>query len=247
MFSPINQITTLRLPDGQQVAFVDWTDQPLYSTCDIMNGATDEIIPLFNYVVSDQVSSTQNITTKRTATEADTNISTPNGLSSTEEFLIYSVKPEFAALVMSSAGNATTAVETLAFDPLPSPWQLGRLFRSTVFEILISQKLKHRAPFAYWPTGFGVFSQAGAAGTVAAQSAIPTGASGIPSAEASRCLTVPIHIGGQEKFEIQVRNPTSEALNIGLTANAVGSPAANAQRLYRVRVCLEGLYKKPVS
>ena len=94
MTTGMNTITTMRLPDGQEVAFVDWSDRPLYSTADILSGATDERIPLFNYIVGDSVTGTQNFTAKRTASDRDTNIATPSAMASTEEMLVYAIKPE---------------------------------------------------------------------------------------------------------------------------------------------------------
>jgi hypothetical protein len=36
----LNTITTIRMPDGKQVAFVDWSDKPLFSTCELVHGFT---------------------------------------------------------------------------------------------------------------------------------------------------------------------------------------------------------------
>jgi hypothetical protein len=251
MTQSINQITTMRLADGQQVAFVDWTDQPLYSTADILHGATDDAVPLFNYVVSDDVSATSNVTTKRTATDLDTNMATPGAFASTEELLLYGVKPEFYQLVCTIANNAASAIEIGAFEPIPSAWRLDYLFRRCLFEIQVSQKLKHRAPLGYWPTGFGpAISLAAAAAGVddpTVQTSYALANSGLPAANAARSLSVPIHIGGQEKIDVRIRNPEGTALNVGLSSNAVDAPEAETQLLMRVRVNFEGLYKKPVS
>ena len=88
------QITQIRLPNGRVIALVDWSDMPLFSTVDLGAGFTDQVIQAFNYIVSDQVSSSQNITTRRTATDRDTNISSPGTLAATEEMLVYNVKVE---------------------------------------------------------------------------------------------------------------------------------------------------------
>jgi hypothetical protein len=247
----INQITTMRLPDGNQVAFVDWTDQPLYSTCDILHGSTDDSIPLFNYVVSDDVSASSNVLVKRTATDLDTNMATPGAFASTEELLLYGVKPEFYQLVCETDFDASSAIETGPFEPIPSAWRLDYLFRRCLFEIQVSQKLKHRAALGYWPTGFGpaIALAASVTGTEATATSFDyaLGNSGVPAANAARSLSVPIHIGGQEKIDVRIRNPEGSALNIGLTSGTPDAPAAVTQLLMRIRVNFEGLYKKPVS
>ena len=51
----LNTITTLRMPDGKEVAFVDWSDKPVYSTCELVHGFTREEIDLFGYTVGDNI------------------------------------------------------------------------------------------------------------------------------------------------------------------------------------------------
>ena len=92
----LNQMTTLRLPGGKEVAFVDWIDQPLYSTADLLAGFSDSEIPLFNYGKGDDVSATSNAAGARSATEADTNMDSPSEMYSTEEMLVYAIRPEIA-------------------------------------------------------------------------------------------------------------------------------------------------------
>jgi hypothetical protein len=241
MTQPINTITTMRLPDGQQVAFIDWSDRPLFSTCDILNGASDERIPLFNYVVGDAVSGTQNITTKRTASDRDTNISTPGAMASTEELMIYAIKPEVMALAVpmyegEPVPDATRATETYNFDPIPAAWQLAYFQRLMLLEVRVSQKTMQQVPFGYLNTGFGV--------SFAGQS---NGIQGWPSQSSVRALSVPIHIGGQEKYEVALVNPSGSDLNIGLSDNSATPSDEQTNRLFQVRVVLDGLYKRPVA
>jgi len=191
MTRPINQVTTMRLPDGQNVAFVDWSDRPLYSTCDILHGATDERIPLFNYVSSDSVSGSQNLTVKRTATDRDTNISTPGAMASTEEMLVYAIKPEYTWLATDSQvpSNATTAQPRFPFDPQPKSNQLAALFQLMLLELRVSQKTMHQAPLAYYNSGFGVFGSFWTGAGVATPTGAPSTA-GLPSQEAVRSLAI---------------------------------------------------------
>ncbi len=247
MSRPINQITTMRLPDGRQVAFVDWSDRPLYSCADILHGATDERIPLFNYVIGDPVSGTQNLTVKRTSTDRDTNISTPGAMASTEEMLVYALKPDYVWLGITGT-DATTAVETFALDPIPASWQLASLFRNTLLEIRVSQKTMQQGPLAYFNSGFGIFGHSfGAFGAVGAAVAAVPGGAGLPSQQSVRSLAIPIHIGGQEKYEVAIVNPTGNALNIGLVSHVDAGESAQTTRLAQVRVLMDGLYKRPVS
>jgi hypothetical protein len=41
------QLTKLRLPNGTEVAFVDWSDQPLWSSAYMLAGFTDHEVPFF--------------------------------------------------------------------------------------------------------------------------------------------------------------------------------------------------------
>lgn len=236
-----NTITTMRLPDGRSVSFVDWTDRPLFSTADILSGASDERIPLFNYIVGDSVSGTQNLNVKRTASERDTNISTPGSMASTEELLIYAIKPEVMALAVPTyqgavVPDATLAIETFAYDPIPASWQLMHLMRLCLIELRVSQKTMQQGPFGYFNVGFGPFNTPGA-----------NAVGGLPSQEAIRALSIPVHIGGQEKYEVAVVNPTGEALNIGLSDHTTDPSDEQPNRLFQVRIILDGLYKRPVA
>lgn len=236
-----NTITTMRLPDGRTVAFVDWTDRPLFSTADILAGATDERIPLFNYIVGDTVTGTQNFTSKRVASDRDTNIATPGSMASTEELLIYAIKPEIMALACPVEddvvdADANLAVEAFPFDPIPASQQLAYFQRMMLLELRVSQKTMQQVPFGYLNTGFGVFNT-------------PAGNSlnGLPSQEAIRALSIPIHIGGQEKYQVDLVNSTGEALNIGLSDFAATPSDPQPGRVFQVRVLLDGLYKRPVA
>lgn len=243
MTTGMNTITTMRLPDGQEVAFVDWSDRPLYSTADILSGATDERIPLFNYIVGDSVTGTQNFTAKRTASDRDTNIATPSAMASTEEMLVYAIKPEIMALACPEEddvidADAALAVPTFAYDPIPQSWQLANLQRLCLIELTVSQKVMQKAMFGYFNTGFGVF-----------QAPSSNAGQGLPSQEAVRSLGIPIHIGGQEKYEVAIVNPTGDALDIGLRAHSdvLVPDVAQPNRVFQVRILLDGLYKRPVS
>lgn len=238
-----SQITQVRLPDGRTVAIVDWTDKPLFSTIDLLSGYSDQEIECFTYQVSDNVSSSSNITTRRVATERDTNVATPGGMASTEEILIYNIKVEPFELLADETTDATEFTTASPGLPVPQPQTLAILNRFSLLRLEISQKIYAEAGVAYFNTGFGPFiagSRGGAA--PAAGSPIAFANFGLPSAEAPRSFSIPHHIGGQEKYRVVLANPTGETVTF---ADSSGSPDATVA--LTVRVLLEGLYKRPVS
>ena len=240
-----SQITQVRLPDGRNVAIVDWTDKPLFSTIDLLSGYSDQEIECFTYQVSDNVSSSSNITTRRVATERDTNVATPGGMASTEEILIYNIKVEpFELLADAEDTEDATLFSTAAPGlPVPQPQTLAILNRFSLLRLEISQKIYAEAGVAYFNTGFGPFI-AGSRGGAAPPAGSPIAFAnfGLPSAEAPRSFSIPHHIGGQEKYRVVLANPTGETVTF---ADSAGT--GDVRVALTVRVLLEGLYKRPVS
>jgi len=233
-----SQITQIRLPNGQTVAIVDWTDKPLFSTMDLFNAFTDQEIEAFTYVVSDNVSSSGNITTRRIATERDTNVVTAGGMASTEELLVYNIKVE--AYQLTGSADASAWATTAVGLPVPRPEPLANLARLCLLRLEISQKIYAEAGLGYFNTGFGVYVS-GARGVSGGSGAYAN--FGLPSAEAPRSFSIPHHIGGQEKFRVVLANPTGGAVDFPTpTAGAAGTTDA-----IQLRILLEGLYKRPVS
>ena len=241
-----SQITQVRLPDGRNVAIVDWTDKPLFSTIDLLSGYTDQEIECFTYNVSDNVSSSSNITTRRVATERDTNVATPGGMASTEEILIYNIKVEpfeFLAAAPPNTADATLFSTAAPGLPVPQPQTLAILNQFTLLRLEISQKIYAEAGVAYFNTGFGPFIS-GQRNTVAAAAGSPLAFAnlGLPSAEAPRSFSIPHHIGGQEKYRVVLANPTGSTVTF---ADSAGT--GDVRVALTVRILLEGLYKRPVS
>lgn len=236
-----SQITQVRMPNGQTISIVDWTDKPLTSTMDLLSGYTDQQIECFTYTVSDNVSSSSNVTTRRVATEADTNVVTPGGMASTEEILIYNIKVEPYQLVTAqTAGDASKWSFLAAGLPIPAPEPLAILGASTLLRLEISQKIYAEAGLTYFNTGFGVFT-AGTRGVAGGNGGAYANL-GLPSAEAPRSFSIPHHIGGQEKFRVVLVNPTGDAVTF---TDPDGD--ADPTIAIRLRILLEGLYKRPVS
>jgi len=243
----VNQITKIRLPSGTEVALVDWTDKPLFSTGDFMSGFTQQETDLFGYVVGDQVPAVSGaaITTRRTATEMDTNVQTPGAMASTEEMLVYAIKVEYFNLDTSDPANLTTAAASIAGQPMPSIVQLAQFARYCSLRLYISQKIYAEAGLGYFNTGFGP------AGTATTRTTDATGRTyagmGVSGAHAVRSYVVPHHIGGQEKYRVSVCNFSGGAVTWAITEVAPNEAADDESQVMRLRIYLEGLRKRPVS
>jgi len=246
----INQITTMRLPSGKQVAFVDWIDQPLYSTCDLLAEFSDNEIPLFNYGQGDEVSGTANATAFRTATETDTNLTSPSEMNSTEEMLIYAIRPEITEFRTDDAAatDLTTILGQTGIQasgaPMPTLARLAVLNFYLRFELEVSEEVLHTAGLGYYNSGMGPYGQGVFAG-VANAVAKSAGSSGLPSQEAVRSFAIPISIGGQEKFAARLKADRDTAVPSGVTEADV--PTFDAQIVHSIRIYFDGLYKRPVS
>lgn len=253
MTTGLNTITKIRLPSGTEVAFVDWTDKPVFSTCDLAHGFTLQQLDLFAYTEGEQVPSAAPAAgpaTARTATKADTNAQAPGSMASTEERLIYSIKPEVFALtgVTPQQGQPfdfnAAAPATATGDPIPNPVFLGWLNLRLLLRLEISQKFYQMSGFGYYNTGFGVNGAGGTMAT-AANAGRTYATPGLPSQEAVRGFVVPQYMGGQEAFTVTLANPGGQAVNFGNSEN--GAVNDNLAAVARIRVYLEGLYKRPVS
>lgn len=234
--SAVNQIATMRLPNGKEVAFVDWSDKPLFSSADLRSGFTDETVELFTYVAGDQVTATSNVTVRRTANDRDTNLSTPGAMASTEEMLVYAIKPEIFEqnAAAETGGDATTLAAREAGQPQPAGQRLAIAQERLLISLNVSQKIMHRAGLGYYNTGFGVFG-----------STVNRVTQGYPSQEAVRALTIPVHIGGQEKYRVTIENPDGTGVPLGNTSAT--PPVETATVYFTVRINLDGLYKRPVA
>jgi hypothetical protein len=105
----------------------------------------------------------------------------------------------------------------------------------------ISQKRYAMGGLGYFNFGAGMM----AAG---AETSANYGYQGLPSQSAVRTNVVPQHIGGEEKFRVLLifsDDGTGNGIEIG---QSVGDEAAvETTRFARIRIYLDGLYKRPVS
>ena len=251
----INQITTMRLPDGREIAFVDWLDQPLFSCADLLAGFTDSEIPIFNYGDGDEVSATANATVQRVATVADTNISSPSEMNSTEEMLIYAIRPEIHEF--NAVGTDLTTILgatgiTQSGAPMPTVARLAILNWYLRFELKVSEQVVHSAGLGYYNSGMGPAGQTRLGQLHHAVDVVESvdagrssGTSGIPSIEAVRNLSIPLSIGGQEKFEARLFSDRDVAVPSGM--DEANPPVNSPTVVHSIRIYFDGLHKRPVS
>ena len=244
----LNTITTIRLPDGTQVAFTDWSDKPVFSSVELCHGFTQEEIDIYGYTLGDPVPAAPPAglaAIQRSSTDRDTNLAAPAAMASTEERLIYAIKPEVFYLRTDAPENnqvdmeSATAVDGTGM-PLPGPVFLAQLNRSLLLTLEISRKIFARAGFGYFNAGFGVFGWGNPAEATRSYAV-----NGLPSQEAVRSYVVPHYMGGTEKFRCYLTNPSGLPVNFG---NAeLAAKDADTDAVARIHVYLEGLYKRPVS
>jgi hypothetical protein len=236
----LNQITKIRLGDGREVALVDWTDRPLWSTVEVLDGATIQEMNFFQYTVGDSVPAFAPVAVaaQRAATQRDTGMATPGAMASTEEFLVFAIRPRVFSLnvVSAQAPNFQAPGPLVAGEtPLADAGMLSVLDLRTRLSLEISQKVYGEAGFGYYNSGMGIYM----AGEFGAAN------KGIPSQEAVRSFVIPQHMGGQEKFRVYLSNDAGNPLEVGLGDG--GNVDTDDTRYARIVVYLDGLYKRPVS
>jgi hypothetical protein len=249
----LNTITQVKLLNGQVVDLVDWTDQPLYSTVDLQSGFSTQEISLFQYVEGDTVPGFgPGNTTTRTATLNDTNIATPGSMASTEEMLVYAIKPEVYAYVLGTTNDFTTRTYTTDSAVNPGAYQLPMMSgqglevmnQQLLLELVISQKVYAQASIGYFNKGFGVSGfSAGATGMAPSNN-------GAPTQEAVRSFVIPHHIGSQEKYRVKLANTSAiegGTVVFGTGTDGAGDLLVATDLAASIRVNLDGLYKRPTA
>lgn len=240
-------ITQFRLPNGEVMRLVDWVDKPLFSTVELLTGFSDQRVDCFTYNVGEPVPATANATVRRTSTEQDTNVDVGGAQSSTEELLIYAIKPEYFELQNNpnSATDMTTQAFRLVGQPLPRANILAGLQAVLKLRLMISQKAYADAGLGWFNTGFGVHTANSVNYGTAGATARSYGTAGLPSQEAVRTFAVPHHIGGTEKFRVELLNPAGTTFNF--SDETLAAPATVSGLVYRIRVYLDGMRKRPTA
>jgi hypothetical protein len=245
----MNQIVEVKLADGRVIAFVDWTDRPQFSTCEILDGTTQQEMSLFQYVQGDPVPAFAPgpVAGQRTATELDTNMAVPGAMSSTEALMVYAIRPEIFRRHVSDPNApdfAAPAPLDTTGEPNPTPVMLAVMHMRLLMTLEISQKRFAMGGLGYFNFGAGMM----AAGSEAAAVGVNYGYQGLPAQGAVRTNVVPQHIGGEEKFRVLLifsDDGTNNGIEIG--QNIGDEATEDASRFARIRVYLDGLYKRPTS
>lgn len=235
----INQLTEIRLADGRTIGLAEWSSRPLYSTADLLSGYSDEEIRLFSYVEGREVTASGNMPAAavRTATEKETNISSPNELAATEEYLVYDIACEYFQLQLNQAQDG---FDSLVGGPMPFVSVLSTVFARLVLELEVSDKSFPQAGLGWFGTGFGVEPY------VALPSAAPLAAyrtyanASLPSKEALQPLELPVHIGGTEEYNVILHNYDGNGVDFPDDAGAL--PADPYVLVVRTYLC--GLHKR---
>jgi hypothetical protein len=196
----MNQITQFRMGDGTEVALVDWSAMPHFSTLEVLHGSTVQQMDLFGYVVGNNVPTYAPVAyTPRSADDSDTDMQAPGSMASTEEMLVFAIRPEVFRLKVASASspdfsNPANISGMTGGQPLPTAPMMAALQMQLILNFEISQKSFHRAGFGLYNFGAGVAAQGAAV-------AVSTfGQNGSPGVYAVQKFDVPVHIGGTEKF-----------------------------------------------
>lgn len=234
----INQITKIQLANGTEVAFTDWTDRFIYSTGDLLSGFTDQRISLFSYSTGETVAHSKNITTgTRTATINDTNLSNAAEMDATEEALVYSLQTEVYQMV----GGATTGITSQISRPgmpMPNAGTLALLSARLIMAMRVSQKYFPVASIGAFVAGFGPV----VASTLTQQTLATNGQAGH---DHRFDMSVPIHIGGTEKFSVDLLNEMTQP------SGAISFPddngVADTTSWVQVRCNMRALHKRPMG
>lgn len=244
----INEVTSLRLPNGKSVDFVDWSDTPLFSTVDMIGGWTDYELDFFTYVEGDFVTGTSNAVTRRIATDRDTNAKTPGALDSSEEMLVYGIKPEYLMFqIPVLAGFDLTAATILGSYmglPIPAIETLGVLLFRCRLSVTVAQKMEIDVGLDWLNTGFGGCADWGVNDNADVVGNTRGYASAGVLAQASvQSLQLPIHIAGGNAYRVTLTNPTGAAVSFREDTASIADP----RRVIRMGVVLDGLRKRALA
>lgn len=240
----MDTIVNVRLPDGTELTLGDWVDKPVFSTIDFLTGFQDPVLEAFGYNVGDPVPATSNATVRRTSSERDTNIAAAGGNVSTEELLVYALKPEFFELQNSAQATTdmTTATTRLPGQPVPRPTTLGPFAVWMNLRLKISEKVYADAGVQYYNAGFGIFGMGSLIPTNAAVTGRTYANQGWPGQDAVRSFAVPHHIGGTEKYTVEWRNWDQRVIVLADEAQA-----AITGGVMQIRTYLDGMRKRPTA
>lgn len=230
-------IQALRLPNGEEINFDEWSDWPRYSTVDVAAAQAGAFnLKAFSYVVGGRVTSAG--VAARQATESDTNQIAKKRMNHDEAFLAYSWTYEVFATSDYVVGQTTMAVA-----PIFLSQNLRRLQRDVVVSLVVGaqiQKPQARSPLSWIGQGPGTPGY-GTGGAVAPNVSTSMGTGGIPSPANQRLWQLPIHIESDRVYYVELRGWRSP-----VAANPSPSLDAVTQD-FRLKVYLAGLHRRPIA
>lgn len=241
-----DSIAQWRMPDGSVIRLEDWVDKPVWSTADLESGFSDRTVTLFTYTVGEEVASTANLTTRRIATERDTNVQVGGTNASTEEILVFAIRTEVYFYALGTQHNATTGSPTQPGMPIPTMPSLAIFNSALTLRLMVSQKAYADEGFGYYNTGFGPYGSLATDGAADINGARSYGNPGLPSDEAVRYYRMPHHIGGTEKYRVELKNWTGSTID-ALTDQGVTYESLGVFTMHNVLVHLEGARKRPTA
>lgn len=229
-------IQALRLPDGQELKFDEWSHWPRYSTIDVAAAQAGAFnLKAFSYVVGQRVTATQGVVARQ-ATPTDTNQIAKKRMNHDEAFLAYSWTYEIFATT-----DATSGQVNFADAPIFLSTNLRRLQRDLVMSLVVGaqiQKPQARSPLSWIGQGPGTPGW-GSGGAVAPNVSVSMGTAGKPTPANQRVWMLPIHIESDRVYYVEVR---------GWRSPTGGSPALDAvTQDFRMRILLDGLHRRPIA
>lgn len=229
-------IQALRLPDGTELNFDEWSDWPRYTTVDVA-AAQAGVCNLkgFSYVVGQRVTATAGVAARQ-ATISDTNQIAKKRMNHDEAFLAYSWTYEVFATEDDSEGQVNVAAAPIFLSE-----NLRRLQRDIVMSLVVGaqiQKPQARSPLSWIGQGPGT-PGFGTGSAVAPNVSVSMGTGGRPSPANQRSWQLPIHIESDRVYYVEVR---------GWRSPTGGTPALDAvTQDFRLKIYLAGLHRRPIA
>jgi len=231
------QLTTVRLPTGEDVDPSEWTTTPLYSTVEFQLGVAISSLFFFSYGENGSVPITPATLSARPATAYDTNMQGQGSiLPENERIILYSIQIELINLGIPGSGTP----DTTATPPDCSLDQVLFVQRDTLAILHIASRKKEycRAPLGYFPGAVGVnrIMQPNAQNEGAATGMRVAYNSGIDPND-NRDFASPHDIGGGVAFDLELVFPLG---GVHTEANLAGD-------VIRARAKFYGFRKRPVA
>jgi hypothetical protein len=235
----INQPTKIRLADGSEVAITDWSWMTLFSTIDVLSGATDAELYAFNYVQSNPVSHSGNIgpNQQRNATLKDCNNTGKAEMPAEEEYICYALA---VSILQFRYDNEASGEDAYKVDAPGLPIPRGPNIAAAQGQLVVSLEVTQKDFYQNDPTWFS----AGGGAFITGQEASPRsfGINGLPSKDAIDRSPVPIHIGGTEKYKVIFSNPAGQPITWLDDAGA-----ADPTAVLRFKTTMVGLRKRSAA